>query len=239
VVGADGRNSLVRRWAGIEKKDWAYPQTALTTIVGHARDHKDASTEFHTRAGPCTLVPLPGRRSSVVWMTEPEEGKRLVSLPDAELAAAIEKRCASYLGGMKIDGPRGLVPMGGLSVSAFSAENAALVGEAAHVFPPIGAQGLNLGLRDVEGLIDTLEMARDNGEPLGSAAALRRYDDNRRGDVAGRTKGVDILNRTLLADFLPADFARGLGLLALSTIGPLRRLVMRKGVGPHLSAFGP
>ena len=230
VVGADGRKSAVRKAAGIGASEWSYPQTALTTIVAHARPHRDVSTEFHTRAGPCTLVPLPGRRSSVVWMVEPAEAERLLALDDEALGAAIEARTHSILGKLRIDGPKGLTPMSGLSVERFTGERIALVGEAAHVFPPIGAQGLNLGIRDVLSLV-----ASCSGDDPGAAQDLRRYESSRLSDVRTRTGAVDALNRSLLADMLPVDLARGVGLLALDKVGPLRRFVMRQGLNPQAS----
>jgi 2-octaprenyl-6-methoxyphenol hydroxylase len=127
---------------------------------------------------------------------------------------------------MRVAGPRGRVPMSGLSVDRFAAERVVLIGEAAHVFPPIGAQGLNLGLRDVMALRDAVRRAIDPG----GDAVIAAYDRARRADVRLRTGAVDALNRTLLADILPADLLRGAGLLALSRIGPLRRVVMRQGL---------
>ncbi len=233
VVAADGRRSMLRLKAGIRAREWAYPQTALTTILAHERDHRDVSTEFHTRHGPFTLVPLPGRRSSLVWVTKPEDAERLAELDDAGLALTIERQAHSILGAMRIDGPRGLAPMSGLSVDRYGAGRVALVGEAAHVFPPIGAQGLNLGLRDVAALVDAACDARDAAE--GAEGVLARYQRGRAFDVRLRTAAVDTLNRTLLADMLPADLLRGAGLLVLDRVRPLRRLVMREGVLP---AFG-
>jgi 2-octaprenyl-6-methoxyphenol hydroxylase len=226
VVGADGRKSRVRDAAGIAAKDWTYPQTALTAILGHRRDHREASTEFHTRSGPCTLVPLPGRRSSLVWMLEPHAAERVAALDDAAFARRVEAQTHSLLGAMTVEGSRGRVPMGGLSVTRFGAGRMALIGEAAHVFPPIGAQGLNLGLRDVASLRQVLRGTEDPG----SEAVVSAYDGARRADVRLRTGAVDALNRTLLTDLLPADLMRGAGLLALSRFGPLRRLVMRQGL---------
>lgn len=234
LIGADGRKSIVRRAAGISAREWRYPQAALTTILAHERDHREVSTEFHTRHGPFTLVPLPGRRCSLVWVTAPERAESLNALDDAALARAVERQAHSLLGKMTIDGPRGVVPMSGLSVDRFHDERIALIGEAAHVFPPIGAQGLNLGLRDAASLRDAAIAAHDRDEELGSLAMLRRYGRDRRLDVHARTAGVDMLNRTLLSGLLPADFLRGAGLRVLSGFGPLRRLVMREGVTPHL-----
>lgn len=226
VVGADGRNSQVRAAAGIESRDWRYPQIALTAIFEHRRDHQETSTEFHTRKGPCTIVPLPGRRSSLVWLVDPEEAPALTALDDRAFALRVEKQVQSLLGAMTVSGPRGKVPMGGLSVERFGAGRMALIGEAAHVFPPIGAQGLNLGLRDAAALSEALAGATD----AGAASVIADYDSARQADVRLRTGAVDVLNRTLLTDLLPADLMRGAGLLALSRIGPLRRLVMRQGL---------
>ncbi|KRE13941.1 ubiquinone biosynthesis protein UbiH [Bosea sp. Root381] len=226
VIGADGRQSRVRAAAGIAARDWRYPQTALTAILAHSRDHRETSTEFHTRKGPFTLVPLPGRRSSLVWLLDPADADAVAALDDAAFARRVETQAHSLLGAMRLDGPRGRVPMGGLSVERFGAGRMALVGEAAHVFPPIGAQGLNLGLRDVMALHDALA---DHSDP-GTASAVEAYDRSRRADVRLRTGAVDALNRTLLTDMLPADLLRGAGLFALSRLGPLRRLVMRQGL---------
>lgn len=226
VVGADGRQSRVRAAAGIAARDWRYPQVALTAILNHARDHRETSTEFHTRKGPFTLVPLPGRRSSLVWLLDPDEADAVAALDDAAFARRVEAQAHSLLGAMALDGPRGRVPMGGLSVERFGAGRMVLIGEAAHVFPPIGAQGLNLGLRDVMALREAVSAASDPG----ASAVVAAYDRARTADVRLRTGAVDALNRTLLTDLMPADLLRGAGLLALSRLGPLRRLVMRQGL---------
>jgi len=236
VVAADGRNSRLRQTAGINARTWSYPQAAVTAILAHDRDHREASTEFHTRHGPFTLVPLPGRRSSLVWVTSAAEAQRLAGLDDGALARAIERQAQSLLGAMRIDGPRGLVPMSGMSVDRYWSQRLALVGEAAHVFPPIGAQGLNLGLRDAAALRDAVVDASAEGREPGSDETLSQYQRGRDLDVRLRTTAVDSLNRTLLSGLLPADFLRGAGLLALSNIGPLRRAVMREGVLPHVGA---
>ena len=227
VVGADGRQSLTRESAGIRSRSWSYPQAAITAILSHDRDHRDTSTEFHTRNGPFTLVPLPGRHASLVWLTEPARARQLSELDDEAIALAAERQAQSLLGAMRLAGPRGCVPMAGLSVERFTAERVAIAGEAAHVFPPIGAQGLNLGLRDAADLVRALDLADDPGDP----ACLAAYERARRLDVATRTAAVDALNRSLLAGFLPIDMTRSAGLAALSAIGPLRRFVMRQGLG--------
>jgi 2-octaprenyl-6-methoxyphenol hydroxylase len=228
VVGADGRDSPVRERAGIGSRSWSYPQSAVTAILAHDRPHRDASTEFHTRFGPFTLVPLPGLRSSLVWLTRPRHAERLMRLSGEDFAMAAEKQARSMLGAMRLDGPRGCVPMAGLSVDRFTSERVALVGEAAHVFPPIGAQGLNLGLRDVAALVKAVGATGDAGAP----ERLRRYETARGADVRTRTLVVDTVNRSLLAGLAPVDAARSMGLMTVAAIPPLRRMVMRQGLGP-------
>jgi 2-octaprenyl-6-methoxyphenol hydroxylase len=233
VVGADGRASPSRRAAGIAVRARRYPQCALTVVLAHARPHDDVSTEFHTRQGPFTLVPLPAapgalHRSSLVWAMSEPEAKRRGALDDAALAAEIERQARSLLGAMRIEGERGIFPLARQSVGRLVATRLALVGDAAHAFPPIGAQGLNLGLRDVRALIAAATASDD----LGADAALDRYARSRAADILFRTTAVAGLNRSLLADCAPADLARGLGLAALGAIGPLRRLTMREGVAP-------
>lgn len=237
VVGADGARSRLRSASGIASRAWSYPQAALTTILAHDAPHRDVSTEFHTRQGPFTLVPLPGgHRSSLVWMQREAEAERVFRLDDADLAEVIRQRANGIFGSVRIDGPRGLVPMRGLSVSLPVGKRLALIGEAAHVFPPIGAQGLNLGLRDAAALRDAVRDALRDGRDPGSSDALAGFGRGRRFDAGMRGRAVDLLNRSLLADLLPVDALRGLGLLALASIGPLRRAVMREGVVPRLGA---
>jgi 2-octaprenyl-6-methoxyphenol hydroxylase len=235
VVGADGRRSLCRAAAGIESRGRSYPQTALTFNLAHTRPHQDTSTEFHTEAGPFTLVPLPGHRSSLVCVTGPHDAEQLQSLDETALSAEIERRSHSLLGKVSIEPGRGVFPLAVETVRAFGASRIALVGEAAHLVPPIGAQGLNLGLRDAATIGEMVVTARREGGDIGDDGLLARYDTLRRADVQSRTLAVDLLNRTLLTDFLPLQSARGLGLYLLDRVGPLRRAAMREGVAPAMS----
>lgn len=235
VVGADGRRSLCRTAAGIETESHSYPQTALTFNLTHARPHGDTSTEFHTASGPFTLVPLPGQRSSLVFVVTPEDVPRLTALPDAELAAEIERRSHSIVGSIGIEPGRGVFPLAVEIARCFGRSRVVLIGEAAHVMPPIGAQGLNLGLRDAATIAELVIAARQNGGDVGSNALTAHYEHMRRADVTSRSLAVDLLNRSLLSDFLPLQGARGLGLYLLDRIGPLRRAVMREGVAPAAS----
>jgi 2-octaprenyl-6-methoxyphenol hydroxylase len=232
VVGADGRNSRCRRAAGIETEGWDYPQTALTFNLAHSRPHHDTSSEFHTETGPFTLVPLPGRRSSLVFVVGPAQARRLRKFDDPAINAEIERRSHSILGKIAIEPGRGIFPLAAQTARSFAANRVALVGEAAHVIPPIGAQGLNLGLRDGATIAELAAEAHRAGADPGAPELLARYNARRRTDVGGRTFAVDLLNRSLLSDYLPLQGARGLGLYLLDRIGPLRRIVMREGIAP-------
>lgn len=235
VIGADGRGSLCRAAAGIENDIRAYPQTALTFNLVHARPHQDISTEFHTSQGPFTLVPLPGRRSSLVFVTDPANAQTVAALDDAALAEELERRSHSILGKLAPESGRGVFPLAMQTARRVTASRIALIGEAAHVLPPIGAQGLNLGLRDAATIAEIAVDARRAGEDIGRASAMERYNELRRSDVASRALAVDMLNQTLLSDFLPVQGARQLSFFMLQSIGPLRRAVMREGVTPSLS----
>jgi 2-octaprenyl-6-methoxyphenol hydroxylase len=232
VVGADGRNSICRTAAGISTTRRGYPQAALTLNISHTRPHRDISTEFHTGHGPFTLVPLPGDRSSVVCVTEPDEAERLAALDDDAISTEFEHRAHSILGKVAVEPGRGLFPLASETADRFAALRIALVGEAGHVFPPIGAQGLNLGLRDAATIGEIVVEARRHGDDIGAIDVLARYDRQRRLDVTSRTVAVDMLNRSLLSDFLPVQGARGFGLYLLDRIAPLRRALMREGVEP-------
>ncbi|MFN3656295.1 MAG: UbiH/UbiF family hydroxylase [Pseudolabrys sp.] len=235
VVGADGRRSLCRAAAGIALDERSYPQVALTVCLRHSRPHRDTSTEFHTPNGPFTLVPLPGDRSSLVWVLDPADADELAALDDAELSDEIERAAHSILGKIAVESGRGLFPLTVATARRFGAHRIALVGEAAHVVPPIGAQGLNLGLRDAAAIAELAVAAHRHDADIGGDDMLARYDRMRRADVGSRTLAIDLLNRTLLSDLLPAQGLRGLGLYAIDCIGPLRRTVMREGVTPRFS----
>ncbi|WMT70992.1 UbiH/UbiF family hydroxylase [Bradyrhizobium sp. Ash2021] len=232
VIGADGRQSLSREAAGIAVKRRDLHQSALTFNIGHTHPHKNISTEFHTPHGPCVFVPLPGNRCSVVWVSAPKQAERLMALGDDELSDAAEKQSHSILGRVQVEPGRNVFPLAIESPRQFAKDRVALVGESAHVLPPIGAQGLNMGLRDAADIADIVGQAMSIGEDPGSPQVLARYQSARRTDVLSRTFTIDIANRSLLSDFLPIQSLRAAGLHLIGSIGPLRRLAMREGLAP-------
>lgn len=232
VAAADGRNSPCRRAAGIEMKVREYPQVAVTATLAHSRPHRDISTEFHTKTGPFTLVPLPGGRSSVVCVVSPQEARELTALDPQAFARTMERKAHSLLGQMSLVSPRGSFPLSQRTATHFARGRVALVGEAAHIIPPIGAQGLNLGIRDAATLAELACDALRAGRDIGGSDVMEAYESRRRADVASRGFAVDLFNRSLLSDLLPVAGLRGLGIWLLGQSSGLRRRVMREGVGP-------
>ncbi|ESX06074.1 2-octaprenyl-6-methoxyphenyl hydroxylase [Mesorhizobium sp. LSJC268A00] len=229
AVAADGRLSPAREAAGIVASVRSYRQAALVLNFGHRSEHGFTSTEFHTETGPFTQVPLPGNRSSLVWVVKPEAAKDLAALDDATLSERVEQQMQSMLGRVSVEPGRQIYPLSAASPGRFAQNRVALVGEAAHVFPPIGAQGLNLGIRDVEDLIG---IAGENRGDPGAAKALAAYDSRRRPDILARSGAVNLLNMSLLSDMLPAQMARSAGLNVLGSFAPLRAFFMREGLRP-------
>ncbi|MCA1493862.1 UbiH/UbiF family hydroxylase [Sinorhizobium alkalisoli] len=229
IVGADGRRSAVRQAADIDTLTWSYPQAAVVLNFAHELPHQDVSTEFHTPSGPFTQVPLPGNRSSLVWVQKPRDAEETVKLPLEVLSHTIEERLHSILGQVTAEGKPQSFPLSGMIARRFGKGRLMLVGEAAHAFPPIGAQGLNLSLRDVMTAVELVGPATEGRLP---ADAGDRFDRERRMDILSRTASVDLLNRSLLSSFLPVQAMRAVGLQLLSSAGPLRGLLMREGIHP-------
>jgi len=227
LVAADGRASAARDAAGIDTRQWHYPQTAAVLSFSHQLPHHNISTEFHTAEGSFTQIPLPGNLSSLVWVLSPERARQFLGLGCEAAGREIEKNMNSMLGHVKVETPIQTWPMGGIVPRVFAASRTILVGEAAHVFPPIGAQGLNLGIRDVVDLATTIAA---NIPDTGAESVIRSYNRYRRPDIWARTGFVHALNRALLSSFLPVQFARSAGLEMLRQFSPLRALFMREGM---------
>jgi 2-octaprenyl-6-methoxyphenol hydroxylase len=232
VIAADGRGSPMRQAAGIPVKTWRYGQSALAFAVTHDRPHDNISTEVHRTGGPFTLVPLPDYQgepsSAVVWMDDTSLMKERMSLSDSDFNAAMTDRSHGVLGPLRLASRRTIWPIISQRAERMSAERVALMAEAAHVMPPIGAQGLNTSLADLRCLLDLAEAAPDQ---LGKPEMLDTYDRQRRSDIRIRMQGIDVLNRASIASAAPLRAARATGLKALHDIAPVRRFLMTLGVG--------
>jgi 2-octaprenyl-6-methoxyphenol hydroxylase len=168
----------------------------------------------------------------VVWVAHPKQADRLFLLNDDELSEATEKQSHSILGRVHVEAGRHLFPLAIARPGQFAHRRTALVGEAAHVLPPIGAQGLNMGLRDAADIAAIVREALAAGEDAGAPRVLKAYNSARRGDVMSRSFAIDWANRSLLSDFLPLQSLRAAGLHLIGSVGPIRRLAMREGLAP-------
>ena len=232
LIGADGRNSLIRQSLNIGVRTWRYGQKALTFAVTHPIPHNNVSTEIHRSGGPFTLVPLPDRdglpASAVVWMTEGAEIQRLAALDAADFTIAINARSCQILGPLTLASPRMVWPIISQMAASLTAERTALMAEAAHVLPPIGAQGLNMSLTDIATL---LQLAKATPGTLGSAEMLAAYERARHRDIQTRVIGIDALNRASMLGAPTLRDLRGAALAALYAVAPLRKTLMRTGLG--------
>ncbi|WP_299131138.1 FAD-dependent monooxygenase [uncultured Amaricoccus sp.] len=239
VIAADGRDSGLRAAAGIGVRRWGYGQKALVFTVTHGLPHDGISTEIHRTGGPFTLVPLPDRdgthRSAVVWMETGPKAADLAALGSQAFDAALNARACGALGELRLEGPRRLWPIVSQVADRLDGPRLALVAEAAHVIPPIGAQGLNMSLADIGALTDLAAEARDAGHDFGGPEMLGRYHRARHAEVAARVLAVDALNRAAMAEPMMLRDLRRAGLRLLSGAPPLRRAAMRLGLGASMA----
>jgi 2-octaprenyl-6-methoxyphenol hydroxylase len=227
VIAADGRHSFCREAIGVASQNWSYNQSALVTVLSHDVPHHNVSVEFHTKTGPFTLVPMQGNQSSLVCVDTPLNAEKLSQMDASSLSFELEKRAHSLFGAFKIVSDVQVWPLSAFAVKEFAKKSVFLVGEAAHAFPPIGAQGLNLGLRDVRDAVECMS----NTQNPGSLDAMQAFNQKRRLDVWSRTIGVDLLNRSLLSNALPFQLARSLVMHGASNISPLKQFLMQNGLG--------
>ncbi|GFO83185.1 MAG: 2-octaprenyl-6-methoxyphenyl hydroxylase [Methyloceanibacter sp.] len=236
VAGADGRNSLCRKAAKIDTRDRRYDQSAIASSFRHTISHGGVSTELHREGGSVTCVPTPDPlTSSLVLVGSTAEVDALMAMDEPDFAAHLQERFGETLGVLSDVGPRAAFPVAGLTAKRLASNRIALIGEAAHVMAPIGAQGLNLGLRDAAALADCVADGLGQGRDPGGPDVLAQYEQARQLDVLSRTIGIDLLGRSLLTDVLPIQLARGAVIAGLNRLAPLKRLVMQAGLAPPAS----
>tara|TARA_R110002110_G_scaffold76905_6_gene202322 strand:+ start:89 stop:1285 length:1197 start_codon:yes stop_codon:yes gene_type:complete len=232
VIAADGRDSPMRQAAGIEVSTRRYGQKALAFAVTHPIPHDNVSTEIHRSGGPFTLVPLPDRdgmpSSAVVWMDDGPATMARATIGTTEFEAEMSTRSCHLFGPLTLASPRAVWPIISQHATRLSGERIALIAEAAHVVPPIGAQGLNMSLNDLATLLD---LAQANRDTLGDSAMLEAYHKARYADIQLRVRGIDLLNRASQASSPLARDARAAGLNALYAMAPVRKMLMQMGLG--------
>jgi 2-octaprenyl-6-methoxyphenol hydroxylase len=231
LVGADGAHSLIREQAGISIHGWSYDQSAIVTTVAHEREHNGRAEEHFLPAGPFAILPLTGKRCSIVWTEDAREAERIVALPDTEFHAELEKRFGLQLGEVKVIGPRRAFPLGLFTARKFIGERLALVGDAAHMIHPIAGQGLNMGLRDVAALAEAIADAARLGLDSGGPDVLERYQRWRRFDTMMMGVATDGLNRLFSNHSDVLRLARDIGLGLVERMPALKRMFIREAAG--------
>lgn len=232
VIGADGRHSPVRSAVGIGVRTQRYGQKALAFAVTHPVPHENVSTEIHRTGGPFTLVPLPDHEgkpsSAVVWMDDGPKSQRRFDMDVPAFEAEMTARSCGVLGDLSLASHRTIWPIISQQATALTAERIALIAEAAHVMPPIGAQGLNTSLRDVAVLLEHVSAQRSDP---GSPAVLAKYARARQADITLRASGIDLLNRASQVDAPVLRDLRAFGLRMIHQVTPVRKGLMRLGLG--------
>ncbi|MFN0265098.1 FAD-dependent monooxygenase [Tepidamorphus sp. 3E244] len=231
VVAADGVGSPLRHMAGIKCVEWDYGQTGIVTTVAHEFPHEGRAFQHFLPGGPFALLPLPGNRSSVVWSEETPRARRLLDLDDFSFLGELGLRAGPELGEFELDGPRGGFPLGLMLARSFAAQRIALLGDAAHKVHPLAGQGLNLGLKDVAALAETIVDTVRLGMDPGSLTQLTRYERWRRFDVFQMAMATDGLNRLFRPDFGPLRAIRDIGMGLVERTGPLKRGLLREAAG--------
>ena len=228
AIAADGAESALRKSVGIGLESWSFEQSALVTSFAHTGSHNFMSTEYHKSAGAFTTVPLPDNHSSLVWMDRPARVESLYRSSDSDLATEIQLETKGNLGRIFEMGPRKIFPMRGKRATILAKHRTILIAEAAHVFPPIGAQGLNMSLRDAAQAADLIIGCEDPG----ADSVMKNYNALRSTDVVPRQHMIQFVNNSLLASFPALPLARVAGLSAIASFPPLRQLVMQQGLAP-------
>jgi 2-octaprenyl-6-methoxyphenol hydroxylase len=235
LVAADGARSSIRERAGIATHGWDYGQSSIVTTVRHERDHQGRAEEHFLPAGPFAILPLKqdaaGQRSSIVWTEQAGEAARIVALDEAGFHAELEKRFGLHLGEIEAVGPRRAFPLGLSVARAFVADRVALIGDAAHVIHPIAGQGLNMGLKDVAALAETIVDAARLGLDPGSPVTLDRYQRWRRFDTMAMGVATDGLNRLFSNRSDALRVVRDVGLGLVDRLPALKRLFIREAAG--------
>jgi 2-octaprenyl-6-methoxyphenol hydroxylase len=231
LVAADGARSTIRGRAGIATHGWTYGQTAIVINVEHERDHHGRAEEHFLPAGPFAILPLKGRRASIVWTETTPEAERIMALPDDAFHAELEQRFKLHLGDIKAVGKRRAHPLGFFVARSFVAERIALIGDAAHLIHPIAGQGLNMGLKDVAALAEVIVDAARLGLDPGSSDILERYQRWRRFDTMAMGVATDSLNRLFSNRSDVLRFVRDVGLGLVDRLPGLKRLFIREAAG--------
>ena len=231
LAAADGARSMIRTRAGIATHGWNYGQSAIVINVDHERDHHGRAEEHFLPAGPFAILPLKGRRASIVWTETTSEAARIMALPEDAFHAELEQRFKLHLGDIKAVSKRRVHPLGFFVARSFIAERITLIGDAAHLIHPIAGQGLNMGLKDVAALAEVIVDAARLGLDPGSTNVLERYQRWRRFDTMTMGIATDGLNRLFSNRSDLLRLVRDVGLGLVDRLPGLKRLFIREAAG--------
>ena len=231
LVGCDGRDSRVAARAGIRRAGWDYSQTGLVCAVSHEWPHHGVAHQFFMPEGPLAILPLPGNRSSIVWTEARDRASAVNALDDAAYLDVLRPRFGDFLGEISLTGVRFSYPLDLSLAERFVAPRLALAGDAAHGIHPLAGQGLNLGLRDVAALAETLVAARRRGQDIGASDVLAGYQQWRRFDTAVLAAATDGINRVFSNDNPVMRLGRDLALGLVNRTPTLRRALIREAAG--------
>ena len=231
VVAAEGADSPLREWAGIDVGGWAYPQRAIVANVTTEKPHRGTAWQRFMPGGPLAFLPLADGRSSIVWSTDTAEAEELMALPDAEFRERLGEAFQRHLGAITAADPRYAFPLRLLHARSYAAPGVALVGDAAHVIHPMAGQGLNLGLADVDALVCVLVEARRQKKSVGALRVLQRYERQRKADNIEALALVDGLHRLFRLRAPELGGLRELGMSLVGRAGMVKTALAKRAMG--------
>lgn len=236
LVGADGGDSAVRKWAGIDCREWGYGHDAIVATIATERPHAETAWQIFQRAGPLALLPLPAGDSSehycsIVWSTEPDHAAHLMALDDQAFAHAVGRASEQRLGCVTKTGPRALFPLRARHARQYTAPGMALVADAAHTIHPLAGQGINLGFADVRVLAEELLRGHRRGLTADDASVLARYQRRRKADNLAMLVAMDGFKRLFAADPLPLRLLRNSGMRLVDRLPSIKRILIRQAMG--------
>ena len=230
LVGADGRSSKTRELAGIEYIVKDYGQKAITCLINHSKSHKNISTEFHTPSGPFTIVPMPGNQSSIVWVDFNDKADAFMAMNKTAFEQALEDRSGGIVGSVSLASTPSAWPLKSATTKSLISDNIALIAESAHILHPLGAQGLNLSLRDVAALAEVIADAARSGMDIASKQTLTTYENRRKNDIILRSIAVDGLHSLMISQSSLTHRIKQSGLQAIDRLPSLKNMIMHKGL---------
>ncbi len=233
IIGADGKKSLVRKSAGISIKQTIHKQSALVCDLTLTRPLNGESVEYHYPDGPFTLVPAGGLKANLVWVDRADLLERVKSRTADEILNILQEKSQNLFGDLRLDTGVFVFPLSSHHAQTMGREGIVLVGESGHAFPPIGAQGLNLSLRDVSDLVACIRQSPPDETSKWANKVASDYNRRRAGDITRTSSMVDTLFKSLLSGMLPAQALRAGGIWALKSCSPLRKYAFHMGMGSN------